>query len=132
MAGRDSGIRVEGLREFQRACQKLSPALAKELRRELKDAGAGVAAEAKAHAPRRSGRYANSVRVYSRAKGVSVGSRLPQAGVLHWGGTIKPRGVEIRFQARPVVAEAIRRREARILAAVETAFERAARSAGWR
>jgi hypothetical protein len=110
MPGRDSSVRVEGLREFRRDLKKLEPLVAKELRKDIKAAAEKVAADARADAPRVTGEYARSIKVYVTAKGASVGSRLPQAGVLHWGGTIQPRGVPIHFKARPVVSEALERR----------------------
>lgn len=127
----DPAVRVEGLREFRRALKGVSREFDRELRAELKDVGEDVAAEARRTAPRRTGQYANSIRVYANARGVSIGSRLPQAGVLHWGGSIRPRGVEIRFPRRAVITDAAERQTARIVDGVGDAVERAARKAGW-
>jgi phage gpG-like protein len=66
------------------------------------------------------------------ARGASVGSRLPQAGVLHFGGTIRPRGVPIAFPARPVISEAVDRNTDRIVNELGDAVEQAARRTGWR
>jgi hypothetical protein len=132
VAGRDAGVRVEGLREFRRELKRVSPAVDRELARELKRGGQAIADDASARAPRRTGKYASSIRVYAARGGVAVGSRLPQAGVLHWGGTIRPRGVPITFRARPVVLEAAERHMGRIVDDVGDAVETAARRAGWR
>ena len=124
-------VRVEGLREFRRDLKKLEPEVAKELRRDIKDVAGRVASEAAARAPKRTGAYARSIRPYVTARGASVGSRLPQAGVLHWGGTIRPRGVDITFRPRPVVSEALDRQANRIVEDLGDAVEKAARRAGW-
>src|ERR1044072_7305494 len=94
-------IRVQGLREFQRDLRKLEPETAKLLRADIKAVAERVAVEARSHAVRRTGRYAASIRPYVTARGASIGSRLPQAGVLHWGGTIRPRGGPATVPAPP-------------------------------
>lgn len=126
-------IRVEGLREFQRTLRRLEPEVEKELRRELKTAADKVATTAQQHARsfQRTGRYARSIKSKVTAKGASVGSRLPQAAVLHWGGTIRPRGVPITFPRRAVISEALDTQTNEILADVGEAIDRAARRAGW-
>jgi hypothetical protein len=65
-------------------------------------------------------------------EGRVVGSRLPQAGVLHWGGTIRPRGVPIKFEPHPVMSDALDRRTNEIVDDLGDAVDRAARKAGWR
>jgi hypothetical protein len=130
--GRDAGVRVEGLRELRRDLKKLSPEVNKQLGRELREVGKIVAADARARAPKRSGKYATSIRVYAAKSGVAVGSNLPQAGVLHWGGTIKPRGVPIVFKPSPVIVDAANRNMEKIVDRVGEAVEDAARKTGWR
>lgn len=124
-------VRVEGLREFQRDLKRLEPETAKLLRADIRAVGGRVAAEAQAAAPRRSGAYARSIRPYVTVRGVSVGSRLPYAGVVHWGGTISPRGVPIVFPARPVISEAVDRNTDRLVNELGDAVEQAARRTGW-
>jgi hypothetical protein len=125
-------VRVDGLREFQRDLKRLEPEVAKLLRGDLKSIAQHIATEASAKAVRRTGAYAASIRPYVTAKGVSIGSRLPQAGVLHFGGTISPRGVPITFPARPVISEAVDRSTDRIVNEVADAIEQAAHRAGWK
>lgn len=132
MADRDAGVRVEGLREFRRDLKRVNPAVSRELAAGLKTAAKRVADEAKTRAPRKTGAYADSFRVYAAKGGFSVGSRLPQAGVLHWGGTIRPRGVPITFKPRPVVMDAAEHQADRIVKDVGDAIETAARKAGWK
>jgi phage gpG-like protein len=128
----DSAVRVEGLREFQRALKNVSPELNKGLRVDIKTIAANVAAEARSHAVHRTGRYAASIRPYVSGTRAQIGSRLPQAGVLHWGGTIRPRGVAITFPARPVVSEAVDRQADKIVDLIGDAFDQAAHRAGWK
>lgn len=128
----DPPVRIEGLRELQRSFKRLQPEVEKELRKDIKAAAGKVAVAAQAGAVRRTGAYARSIRPYVTARGVSVGSRLPQAGVLHWGGTIRPRGVPITFRARPVVSEALDRQTDRLVEDLGDAVEKAARATGWR
>lgn len=131
MPGRNDGVRLEGFREFRRDLRKLQPEVDKQLRKDLRVAAKKVANEAGAHEHRGTGRYARSIRPYITARGVSIGSNLPQAGVLHFGGTIRPKGVPIVFQPRPVVSEALDRNTDRIVDSVGDAVEAAARKAGW-
>ena len=132
MASRaDNAIRLEGFKEFRRDLKKLEPDVDKELRKDIRAAAAKVAVAAAVSAPRVTGEYAKSIRPYVTARGVSVGSRLPQAGVLHWGGTIRPRGVDIKFPARPVISDALDKQTDRIVEDLGDAVDRAARRAGW-
>jgi phage gpG-like protein len=124
-------VHVEGFREFQRDLKRLEPETAKLFRADIRAAAGRVAGEARANAVHRTGRYAASLRPYVTAKGASVGSRLPQAGVLHFGGTIRPRGVPITFPARPVISEAVDRNTDRIVNELGDAVEQAARRTGW-
>lgn len=125
------GVRIEGLREFHRDLKKLEPEVAKDLRKDIKAAAKRVATQAAAAAPSVTGKYAKSIRPYVTVRGASVGSRLPQAGVLHFGGTIRPRGVPIVFPARPVVSDALDKQTDRLIDEFGDAVENAARRAGW-
>lgn len=122
---------VQGLREFRRDLKRLEPETAKLLRDDIKAIAVRVAVEAQAHAVRRTGRYARSIRPSVTLRGASVGSKLPQAGVLHFGGTIRPRGVPIVFPARPVISEAVDRNTDRLIHELGDAVEQAALKAGW-
>lgn len=126
-------IRVEGLKELVRDLRKLAPEVAKELRKEIKVVARKVASEASSSAQSfsRTGAYAASLKPYVTTKGASVGSTLPQAGVVHFGGTIQPRGVPITFPPRPVVSDALDRSTDRIVNELGDAIERAAEHAGW-
>lgn len=124
-------VYVQGLREFRRDLKRLEPETAKLLRADIRAIAVRVAAEAQANAVRRTGTYARSIRPSVTARGASIGSRLPQAGVLHWGGTISPRGVPIVFPARPVISEAVDRNTDRLVHELGDAVETAALRVGW-
>lgn len=125
-------VEIQGLRQLRRDLKRLEPEVDRELRKDLKAAGEKVARDARSRAPKVTGEYARSIRVYVTAKGVAIGSNLPQSKVLHWGGTIRPRGVPITFRPRPVVQDAVDRRENEIVEDLGDAVDRAARKVGWR
>lgn len=127
----DVAVHIEGAREFRRELRLFRPEVDKQLRADIRVIAAKVAAEAQGRAPRRTGTYARSIRPYVSGLRAQVGSRLPQAGVLHWGGTIRPRGVPIVFPARPVISEAVDRMSDRIVDEFGDAVETAARRVGW-
>jgi hypothetical protein len=124
---------VQGLREFRRDLKRLEPAVEKELRKDIKLVAARVAVEASAAARSfsRTGAFAASIRPYVSGTKAQIGSRLPQAGVLHFGGTIRPRGVPIVFKPRPVVSLAVDRNTDRIVDGIGDAVEQAALRVGW-
>jgi phage gpG-like protein len=121
----DPTVRVEGLRELNRDLKRLEPETAKLLRTDIRAIAERVATEAREDAVRRTGAYAGSIRVYVTQRGASIGSRLPQAGVLHFGGTIRPRGVPIVFPARPVISQAVDRNADRLVNEIGDAIEQA-------
>jgi phage gpG-like protein len=127
----DPIVRVEGLRELNRDLKRLEPETAKLLRTDIRAIAERVAIEARATAPRRTGTYARSIRTYVTQRGANIGSTLPQAGVLHFGGTIRPRGVPIVFPARPVISQAVDRNADRLVDEMGDAVEQAALRVGW-
>ena len=127
----DVRIETEGLREFRRDLKKLQPLVDRELREEIRDAAGPMLAEAKAKARRRTGAYAKSLKIGVTTKGISIYSRHPGASVIHWGGTIEPRGVPIVFDAQPSVVEAVEDGAERLVDEIGDGVERAARRVGW-
>jgi phage gpG-like protein len=124
-------VTTKGLGEFRRDLRRLEPLVDRELRDALREAGEKVAITAGAHAQRRTGEYAHSIRAFVSGAKVSVGSTLPQAGVLHFGGVIRPRGVPITFRPHPVILEAIEDHADELVDDIGDGVERAARRAGW-
>jgi hypothetical protein len=128
-ADRDGGVRVVGLRELQRDMARIAP----KLEEAVEDGGLEqveqrIASEASSRAVRQTGTYAASI---IRLPTGGVGSLLPQAGVLHWGGVVRPRGVDITFPRRPVVSEAQERLAPQVVDRVGDLLDEAARKAGW-
>lgn len=124
-------VRVEGLRELRRDLRQLQPDAAKEIRTVLKGAAEIVAAAARADAPRKTGRLADSIRGTTAGDRGVVRSKLPYANVQHWGGTIAPRGTPIRIRATEFVAKNLERRAEHIVEAIGDGIERAAQKNGW-
>lgn len=125
-------VSVPGLAAFRRDLRKLDAEADKELRTGLKDGGGKVLAEARAAAPRRSGALAKSLKLSVTARRVSIYSNLPYAPVVHWGGTIKPRGVPITFARTEFISGAAERGADQLVADIAAGVERAAIRSGWR
>jgi phage gpG-like protein len=125
-------VELKGARELRRALKQTHPAADKQLREELRDIGERIALVGARNAPRDTGALQRSIRPYVTARGVAVGSTLPYASVVHWGGTINPRGTDIRFERRPFLSDAIEDTADWALNQIADSFDRAARSAGWR
>jgi len=128
---RDVDVRVDGLREFRRDLRKVDREADKELRKNIRDSVFKMASAAAAMAPRQSGALAKSIRPYVSGARASIGSRLPYAGVVHFGGTIEPRGVEIRFPATEFISKAVDRGTDELVEDIGDGIERAAIRAGW-
>lgn len=124
-------VSVEGLTQFRRDLKRLDRELDRDLRLEIRKAAATVAAEAAAAAPRQSGALAKSIRPYVAGANVSVGSTLPYAGVVHFGGTIQPRGTPITFKPTEFISHAVDRSTDRLVDEIGDAIETSALRAGW-
>lgn len=129
--GVDADIDTPGLRDFRRDLKRLQPLIAKELTGELRDISQPVVIRAASLAPRLTGELARSLRVSVQQRGVSIYSTLPQAPVLHWGGTIRPRGVPITFPRTEFISRAVEEHADRLLDDVSDGVERASHRAGW-
>lgn len=124
-------VQVNGLREFRRDLRRMRPQVDKELLAAIKAGSEKVAITAGAMAPRRSGALAHSIRAYVSGPVASVGSPLPYAGVVHFGGVIRPRGTPILFRRNEFITQAIRDHADEIVEDIGDAVEDAARRAGW-
>lgn len=132
MAGEESAVRIDGLREFRSVLRRTDREALKEVQGVLKDAVGIVATEAAALAPRRTGTLAGSIRPYTSGNKAGVRSRLPYSGVVHWGGTISPRGVPITFKRTEFITRAMDRKSDAVLARLAVGFDGAARRSGWK
>lgn len=132
MAQRDeAAVHVKGLAEMRRDLKRLDPLIDRELRDAIKEGAEKVAVTAGALAPHRSGDLAHSIRAFVSGARASVGSTLPYAGVVNWGGTISPRGVPIKFERLEFTTRAIEDHADQIVEDIGDGVERAARRAGW-
>lgn len=124
-------VNTTGLREFRRDLKRIGPELDKELRVELREAVNTVAAQAAATAPRKTGRLAASYRPFVNLRTGGVRSRLPYAGVIEYGGTIRPRGTDITIRRYAPITRAVEQQTERIVEQFGDAVDRAAHRAGW-
>lgn len=130
MADKAGPVRVVGLDDLRRDLRRVSHELEERLDGDaFEEVEKKVAAEAQANAVKRTGGYARSI---VPLPGRGVGSLLPQAGVLHFGGVIRPRGVDITFDRRPVISEAMEKLAPEALDRVGELVDEAARDAGWK
>lgn len=129
---RSATVTLEGAAQLRRALRRITPETDKELAGELKSIADGVLDDARPAAPQLTGELAKSLRISVTQRRVTIYSLLPQAGVIHWGGTISPRGVPITFPRTEFVTRAAELQSARLVNQVGDAFDRAARKASWR
>jgi HK97 gp10 family phage protein len=130
-----AGVRIEGLRELRRDLKVIDRRLPAELNRRLKVAAEPVRAEAARRAPKRSGALAGSLKVRTAGSRLFIGSRLPYARVVHWGGRHPIFGNRQRWVAvppRPFIDQAARANERKIENDVFDAIEDLMTKAGFR
>lgn len=130
-ANDDLAIRIDGLKELRGALRNTDKEALKALQGELKNAAGIVATEASILAPMVTGRLASSIRPYTSGNKFGVRSNLPYAPVVHWGGTIRPRGVPIVFRPQPFILEAIDRTSEEVAEQVAAVLDAAITRAGW-
>ena len=131
MARGDYDVQVKGLADLRRDLRRLDQEALKEIRGALKDAADVVARDAATLAPRRTGRLAASYRPFTSGNVAGVRSRLPYAGVIEFGGTIRPRGVPIEIRRYEPVTRAVERQRDRVVEQVADGIEAAAKRTGW-
>lgn len=127
----EPGIRVVGYRDTLRALNRVDKQLRKDTVKALREAAKPVLADARQHTPVRTGALASSLRISVTGRGASIGSRLPQAPVHEFGGTIRPKGAPITIARREMVTGAVARHATRIEEAVVRAFDLVARRNGF-
>jgi phage gpG-like protein len=126
-------VRVEGLAEVRKGLRKLERSgEAREVTKALKQGATLVATAARPFSARSSGKLAAGWRAGSSGNKAFVRNRVPYAGVHEFGGTIKPKGTEIKIKATPSATRALEDKEDRIVALVSDALDELARRYGWR
>jgi phage gpG-like protein len=125
-------VRVEGLAELRRDLRATDRETLREVQGTLRNAAGIAAAQAALLVARRTGALAASYRAYARGNRAGVRSSLPYAGVVEYGGTIRPRGTAIKFRRSLPVSRAVLRETDTIVEAIGDGIEAAARRTGWR
>ena len=96
MASNRNAIRVDNLKELQRALNKVDKDMAKELRKTNKSAADIVRDDARIHAPTQSGALKRSVTSQASGRDAKVkagsASRVPYAGAVIYGYRNRPQG----------------------------------------
>lgn len=100
-------VKVRGLRTLNRDLKKIDVEFSKDTRKKYKQIVETAAVTARATEPHLTGELALETKVASRLKGAAIVNRLPQAGVIEYGGDIAPRGVTIHFERRLAINDAV-------------------------
>lgn len=128
--GLSADIRIEGLRELNKALREVDEALPKEMRSNLKAVADRVASKAAGRVPRRSGKLASSIRGLASQKSASIAegtARVPYAGSFEFGGW--PKGRPYLKEGR-VLFPTAQESEDEVVEAVTEAIEGLIRKAG--
>jgi phage gpG-like protein len=128
----DFAVKVEGLAELRRDLRRIDPELLDEVREALKAGAQRVATRAASVAPQRSGRLAASYRAFTSGNRAGVRSTLPYAGVVEYGGTIRPRGTPIVFRPAMPITGSVEYEQERIVRDLDRGIAEAAQRTGWR
>jgi phage gpG-like protein len=135
---RSVSLVVTNLTDTQKVLRRVNAGLAKELRRDIRQAAKPVLEQARQFAPHDSGRLARSLRISATTYGVGIGSRLPYSNVAHWGGSTgrghqvgRPWSGSVKVKPALFISRALERREDEVLAEIGDAIDRAFVRAGW-
>lgn len=134
-----NAVSVQGLTQFRKAIKQLSPELAKEFRRDMKDVAVIVARAAAPNVPVVTGMAASSVQASTSGSTVQVragGAKAPYFGWLEFGGVLHPVGgrhntiTRAKVRRGRTLMPAVDAHHAELIAAAEKAIRNAARKAG--
>jgi hypothetical protein len=131
MARGDVGVQVKGMAPLRRALNRLEPEANKELGGRLREMASNVLEDARPGIPRLTGELAASFRISVTQRRVTIYSRLPQAPVVHWGGTIEPRGVPINFPRTDFLTRVLEAQRDELVDDVADAFDDVTSRVGW-
>lgn len=131
MAREFAAVQAKGLAELRRDLRRLNPEALKEIREALKDAAGLAARTASGLAPVRSGALSRSYQPFTRGNIAGVRSNLPYAGVVEFGGTIRPRGTPITIRRYEPIQRAVEQQRDQIVESLGDGIEDAARRTGW-
>ena len=141
-AARGLGIKAPGLSKLRRDFKRLAPEVDLALKGELLIVARPVLERGKQLTPQggpNPGKLMRSERISVANRGVSIGSRLPYAAVIHWGGsTGKGHRPGVPWSGSVLVkpslfrSRALEEHEPEIMVGMGAAVERAAVRTGWR
>ncbi|MDP9094758.1 MAG: hypothetical protein M3N95_17925 [Actinomycetota bacterium] len=136
-------VAIPGLAALRRDMRAIDRGAQVALRKAEAKAAEVIAADARGRAPRgtaplppnRTKRLADTIRPMPSGNRFYVGApakQAPHGGVVHWGGTIDPRGVPIHFPRRTFLLEAFDAKRAVFVELLGAEIENLARRSGWR
>src|SRR5437868_4119131 len=128
---KDFDVSAKGLAELRRDLRATDRDALKEIQKTLKEAAGIAAAAASGLAPIRTGALSRSYRPFTRGNVAGVGSTLPYAPVIEFGGTIRPKGSPITIRPYEPVQRAVERQRDAIVDHLADGIEAAARRHGW-
>jgi hypothetical protein len=127
---------IPELRKFMRDLKKVSPALAKELRKSFRGSAKKVSDQARRNAPRKTGKLARSITPRVSSAGVAaVVAKAPHARITEFGGRHPVFGNKekwVEHQAHPYLFSAAEQHRGEFLRQADLAVKKAAREAGFR
>lgn len=125
-------VHIEGLAELRRDLRKMQPAARREVTRAMKPAAELVRKTAVPFTARRSGDLAGGWRAGAAGNKAYVRNRLPYAGVVEFGGTIRPKGAPVVIRAHPAATRALELKQEQIVDLVADAIDNVAQRHGWK
>lgn len=126
----DLALGVDGLDDLIKALRAADRDVPKAVRKGFKAAVGPTVTQARALAPRRTGRLAASIKAGTSGARISIYSTHPGAGVHEYGGTIRPAGGDIRIRRSEMVGKAVERTQVSGLRRVEESLVDSLRSHG--
>lgn len=102
-----SGVKTSGLRDLNRALDRIDKEFRKASVKRLRKIGDQVRATARGSAPFHTGTLRRSLRVSARMDGASIISSLSYAPVVEYGGTIAPRGTPFTIAPAHFINDAV-------------------------
>lgn len=124
-------IAVVGLRKLRRDLGRMVPGSERLVASTIREILQPIAGDARSEAADFSEQIPPTIRGVAYATQGSIRSRLPQAGVWEFGGTIEPRGHPIVIEGQHFVLDAWEENATTTMAALEREFEGFARRYGF-
>lgn len=105
---RSVGVQVRGLSQLNRSLGRIDKDLRRESLRHIREVARKARDTARdKYTPKLTSELAKSLRYSASNRGATLSSKLAQAGVHEWGGTIRPRGTPITIQRSRMLGQGI-------------------------